>query len=191
MPSRGSHAARGAATRLLRRRKAEKPASSDRRLSAEPKGAALFPEPWLRLHVFGFRTWRPLYMPVFRSMWCGTAQFARVLVLDIARGLERIGGAAHAAAGGGRFASRNSHRKLQQKTPVIRPRRTGREMGRRALTRKRAAAPAPTQAAACSSRRISLTPPAAPRLCQRRQSAGRPPPSRRRKVRAPYGHGAG
>ena len=37
------------------------------------------------------------------------AQFAGILVLDIGRRLEGVGGAAHAAAGGRGFASRNGH----------------------------------------------------------------------------------
>src|SRR6202451_2496657 len=68
-------------------------------------------------------------------------QFARVLVLDVSRGLERVGGAAHAAARRRRFASGNSHRKLQQQRPTAhQPSRA--RMGSGADTRKYAGAPA-------------------------------------------------
>ncbi|SOR28840.1 protein of unknown function [Methylorubrum extorquens] len=43
-----------------------------------------------------------------------TAQFARVLVLDIGRGLEGVGGAAHAATGGGGLSLRNGHGSVPQ-----------------------------------------------------------------------------
>ena len=39
------------------------------------------------------------------------AQFAGILVFNVGRGFERIGRAAHAAAGGRSFASGNGHRR--------------------------------------------------------------------------------
>src|SRR5271163_1271283 len=66
------------------------------RSPAEPRKTALFS---LR---FGDRRLRlqdlaPPIHPAFEVDVMGAAQFARVLVLDIGRGLEGVGGAAHAA----------------------------------------------------------------------------------------------
>ena len=58
---------------------------------------------------FTLRTWRPRYMPVLRSTWCGRRSSPEILVLDIGRGLERVGRAAHAAARRRGLSFRNGH----------------------------------------------------------------------------------